>query len=200
MKINFVKKIEVPVYLAFSGGIDSCVLLDLLLKRKVDVELIVVDHQNEFSDIEVEFTKKVAEQKNLCYTVYKIEKFDGKGSQEAYWSRQRKDIFESLDRPVLTGHHLNDAVEWWVMSCMTGTPKLMDYESGNVFRPLILTPKKSVLEYRDKYEIEHLVDPSNEDCSSILRNKVRHNLMPEMKKVFPGMEAVVSRLLRKKIL
>lgn len=204
MKVNFFHKLRHSKYhLAFSGGLDSSVLLHKCIKSNVYVELLVIDHLNEFSQIEIEFAKKTianyqTQGINIPLSVYKINERKDRCSTEFYWSEERDKIYQSLDANVLTGHHLNDVVEWYVMSSMQGQSKLMGYQRGNVLRPFLITPKVKLLEYATYHKLEYLTDPSNQDNNFNLRNKVRNILIPQIQEVFPGIERTVRRLILKK--
>ncbi len=198
MRLSFFERIDFPVYLAFSGGIDSMVLLHLLILRKIDVKLLFTHHQAEFCNEELKFSQAVSSKYGIELIVKSIKAFDGIGSKEAYWSRQRHNIYQQMDRVVLTGHHLDDAVEWYVMSTFQGTPKLLDYKGANICRPFICVPKTKIQEYANRRNIDYLTDPSNLVASSGLRNQVRLTLLPKAHECFPGLRKTVSRLIVEK--
>lgn len=186
------------LYLAFSGGVDSIVLLHSLLEKPIDVKLLFVHHNTEYSNQELSFVNDVASKYNLEYIVKKISEYDRSTSLEAFWSRQRFNIFQAMDRHVLTGHHLNDAVEWYIMSSMQGQSKLIDYKSGNILRPLLLVKKEKIVRHANEYRLEYLSDPTNFDTAFSLRNKVRHELIGSIKNCFPGIETTVRKMIVKK--
>jgi tRNA(Ile)-lysidine synthase len=195
MKIGFVDKPPKDVYLAFSGGIDSVVLLHILLKRKYNVTLLTVDHNNYFAKREVEYCKGAAAFYDLDYVIENIPEYDRSTSLEGFWSKHRNDIFQSKDKIVLTGHHLNDAVEWYLMSTFQGTPKLMNIRNKNISRPLLGCHKTDIEAYATKHELGYLVDKTNFDINFNLRNKVRLDLVDRIKKYFPGIEKTVRKML-----
>lgn len=196
--IHFLSRPNKDVYLAYSGGVDSVVLLHTLLRRKYNVTLLTVDHNTEFSKVEVEFSKKTAENLGLELKLFNIPEYDRSTSLEAFWSNERNHIFQSMDKQVCTGHHLDDALEWWVMSTFQGTPKLLEHVNRNVMRPMVTTSKKAIYEYANSYDLKYLTDPSNLDANSGLRNKVRLELIGNVKSVFPGITTTVRRLLTDK--
>lgn len=204
-KIQFLFKPPKVCYLAFSGGIDSMVLLHVLLSRDYDVTLLTVDHGNDFAKLELEFCIQTAKSLSLPYVTVKIPVYDKetsleakRTSREAFWSKYRNDVFQDMDKPVLTAHHLNDAVTWWVMSTMQGCPKLLNYNNRNIFRPLLGNTKKQIIEYANYHKLTYLTDPSNEDPQYCLRNKVNHLLMNDIKSCFPGIEKTVKKLIMEK--
>lgn len=200
MKIHFFSELPKNCYLAFSGGIDSVVLLDNLLRRNYNVILLFVHHNTEFSDTELHFVTGIAREYDLFIVRHDISPVNHKNlSLEAYWSEERSKIFQSMNLPVYTAHHLDDCVESYVMTSMQGCSKLILPRNGNVFRPMILTPKENILAYADKKKLSYIADPSNLDTKISLRNKVRHNLIPHIKECFPGINKTVKKLLMKKI-
>lgn len=195
MKITFIKPLPKNCYLAFSGGIDSVVLLDILIRKRINVTLLTVDHNTEFSKTEIKSCKEVATQFGLEYKTFKLPEFDKTTSLEAFWSRKRNAVFQSMDKMVLTGHHLSDATEWYLMTSCQGKSRIMAHQNNNVLRPLLTTPKKKIIEYANYYGLKYLTDPTNADSSFNLRNKVRNNLMADVKLVFPGLETTVRKLI-----
>lgn len=199
MKINVIKTLPSECYLAFSGGIDSVVLLDILLRKRIKVTLITIDHNTGFSQVEIKFCKELALKFGLEWKTFKLPQFDKSTSLEAFWSRKRNDIFQSMDKIVLTGHHLSDATEWYLMTSCQGKGRLMAYQNNNVARPMIVTPKRTIIEYANFHRLKYLTDPSNADTSFNLRNKVRNILMPNVLGVFPGLETSVRKMILKDI-
>ena len=197
-KIHFFRSQPEKVIVAFSGGMDSMVLTDLLITRNRKPTLLVVDHLDDYAKEEVSFATHVAKKHRLTLLVKKIKPKTEKLSKEAYWSRERDDIFQLQSLPVLTGHHLEDAVEWYVMSSMQGASKLLNYNNRNVYRPLLITPKHQIIEYANHRQLTYLTDPTNADSGFNLRNKVRHELLGSNRNVFPGVSSTVRRLIVKK--
>ncbi len=197
-KIHFLSKPDKDVYLAFSGGVDSAVLLHALMRRKYNVTLLTIDHGNEFAKQEVEFCRKTAKELGLEYKIFTIPDFDKSTSLEAFWSNHRNDIFQNMDKMVTVGHHLNDALEWYLMSTFQGTPKLLEHINRNVHRPMITNTKQVIIEYANKYNLTYLTDPTNADITYNLRNKVRSELIGSVKNCFPGIATTVKRLIVKK--
>lgn len=198
IKLTYVKKTPQDVYLAFSGGLDSSALLHNLLKRRVNVTLVHVNHNTEFCKTELEFTKQMANRYGLEYKSFSTSYVKEGYSKEHFWSIERNNIFQSLDKVVLTGHNLNDAVEWYLMSTFQGTAKIMEPVNKNVIRPILSVSRAILIDYIKENNIEYLTDPTNSDYNFNLRNKVRLNLLPEVIKVFPGIYTTVKRLVIQK--
>lgn len=198
VKLPFFRKVPKSVYLAFSGGVDSAVLLHRLIAKDTDVVLFFVHHQTTWCDKELEFALSTANHYGIGCMVNCIEKYDKtkhKTSMESYWSKCRNALFQELDRPVLTAHHLDDASEWYVMSSLQGQSKLLSYQNNNVIRPLIVIDKSKIMSYATYNKVAYITDPSNIDTTFNLRNKVRHSLMHHISEVFPGVNTTVRKLI-----
>jgi tRNA(Ile)-lysidine synthase len=194
MKIHFIDRPPQSVYVAFSGGVDSVVLTHILKKRRFDVTLLNVHHNNDFADVEQDFTIKIANQYHFPFELHHLPEYDKSTSLESFWSRHRNDIFQKANKMVLTGHHLDDAVEWYLMSSFQGTPKILDVRNRNVLRPLLGVTKDDIMQVAQEFNLEYLTDPTNSLAEFNLRNNVRLNLIPNVKQCFPGINKTVRRL------
>lgn len=190
------------VIIAYSGGIDSSVLLHLALKNKNrEVILAVFDHKTETSVQEVEFARQIADKHNLQLLVgyYTNEMLPG-DSKERFWSQSRNDWFNTLQYPVATGHNLDDALEWYLMTVMTGNGGYyMDYSNKNIIRPILTSSKQEIIRYAQENQVEHICDPTNDDLDFNKRNKVRHLLVPEVLKINPGIYSTIKRNIIRKM-
>lgn len=198
MKLTYFSKPPQDVYLAFSGGIDSVALLHNLIKRKFKVTLLHVHHNTKWCDEERNFAIDTAKECGIDLVTFTIPKYDKSTSLESFWSKHRNDIFLSMDKPVLTGHNLDDAIEWYMMSTFQGTVKLLNYQNRNILRPMLGIRKADIVKYVDFFKLKYLEDPTNEDLNFNLRNKVRHALLPNVEMIFPGIAKTVLRLIREK--
>ena len=118
-------------------------------------------------------------------------------SKEEFWRTKRYNFFRALDGPIVMGHHLDDAVEWWVFSALRGNPTLIPIRRSNpdVLRPFLLTPKSKMHDLLNKHP--HIEDPSNSSID-FARNYIRHNLLHRCQKVNPGIQKTVRNLYLKK--
>lgn len=197
-KINYFRKPPDQSVIAFSGGVDSMVLLHSYIKRGNAAQLLHVDHNTDWCKQELDFAIYIARKYKIDLIRKKIPEFDKSTSLEHFWSKHRNAVYHNLKKPVLTGHNLDDAVEWYIMSSMQGTAKLLNYSNQNVFRPMITTKKDRIYLYAEHCKIPYLTDPTNLDDKFNLRNNVRANLIPHVESVFPGIYTTVRRLITEK--
>lgn len=183
---------------ACSGGMDSMVLVDLLLRfPRNRFDLAFFDHGTPDCKTALEFLKDLCPRLKLeLFTGHVRREQDHGESLEAYWRDQRYEFLNGFDCPVLTAHHLNDVIETYVMSCLKGgQPKLIPYRRQNVIRPLLTVSRDEITAWAVKHEVSYVEDLSNQDTKH-LRNYVRHEMMPYVLHVNKG----IGTMLKKKVL
>ncbi len=196
--IRIIGKIPHRVTIACSGGVDSMVVVDFLKKGKRQIDLAFFNHDTYHSREAQQFVEDYANTNNMSLHIGKVQGSKGKRSMEEFWRDERYKFFENQVKSeyLITCHHLDDCVETWIMSALHGNPKIIPaYRSPNIYRPFLMTSKKSILQYAKNKEVKWVTDPSNED-TKYMRNHVRHNMMPLVLKVNPGIRTTV----RKKII
>jgi tRNA(Ile)-lysidine synthase len=198
MNINVVKTLPQNIYIAFSGGVDSVVLLHKAMSKNKNVTIAFFHHGNDFADIEQDFAIKTAKELNVPIIIGKCEK-ELFGSKEKFWRDERYKFFKSLNGTVATGHNLDDAVEWYLLTCLRGEGHFMKYINENVIRPLILTTKDDILSYAKKNNLNWLEDTSNSDPEFTYRNKIRLGILPKCLEINNGLYTTVSNKIRKSI-
>jgi tRNA(Ile)-lysidine synthase TilS/MesJ len=70
-------------------------------------------------------------------------------STEEHWRDERYKFFRTFNMPVITGHNLDDVIEWFLFSSLHGQGKVMPYNNKNVIRPFISTSKRSLEDWCD---------------------------------------------------
>ena len=93
-------------------------------------------------------------------------------------------------------HHLDDVIEWRLYQMAKGhlSPRDTPYKNGRILRPFLATAKSSLEFYAAVHGVPYLEDPSNEDLK-YSRNRIRHQVVPEMLKVNPGLYTVHKKAL-----
>lgn len=189
-------KIPRQVMVACSGGVDSMAVVDFL-KRNHEVHLFYFNHGTRHGDEAEQFVRSYAEKNNLLYQIRGCDnpkKPKGK-SQEEYWREMRYGWMNMLSAymPVITCHHLDDCVETWVWSSMHGTGKIVPYSNGQgVIRPFRMNRKKQFKMWCQLNDVPYIKDESNNDIK-YMRNYIRHNMMPNVLRVNPGIYKTISK-------
>ena len=116
-------------------------------------------------------------------------------SQEEFWRNERYKFFYSIDAPIITAHHLDDCVETWIWSSMHGEGKIIPYSNRNVIRPFRGTHKRDFQLWADLKNVDYVEDDSNTD-TCYTRNYIRHEMMPNVLRVNPGIDKVIAKKVR----
>lgn len=193
-------KLTVPlpknITIAFSGGVDSCAIVDFL-SRKHNITCAFFHHGTKDSDRANEFVAKFCTERNipLLWGSLRWEK-GTKESQEEYWRRERYDFLKDLG-PVITAHHLDDCVETYIWSSLHGTPKVIPLTRGNVLRPFLTTRKQDFIYWCESHNVPWIEDQSNKN-TRYTRNYIRNEMMPHVLKVNPGIHTLVKKIVEGK--
>ena len=195
------KSIGSAPYVAVSGGVDSIALLDFCIKQYNNVTAIHYIHNHSaHAEKEAEFVANHCSALGvpLIVGIQNTPK-PPPVSLEAYWRTGRMEFFSSFEstNTILTGHNLDDAVEWYLFTCLTGEGHHMPFRYKNVIRPLLLTPKSALVKYAIDNDLIWLDDPTNLDLHRP-RNRIRHDIVPSALIVNPGLYTVVKKRLKEK--
>lgn len=180
-------------FLACSGGVDSMVALDFLLKGKRRPNLLYVNHGTEHGKEAEAFVHRRAVELSLSTRIWNIAPRPAHLSEEEHWRNERYKVFHAFPEPVITAHHLDDAVEWWIMSALHGNPRLTPVTNKNVIRPFLFTPKQELRDWAARHDVSWIEDPTNA-TGEHARNVVRHEIMKHALTINPGLHKTVRKL------
>jgi tRNA(Ile)-lysidine synthase len=200
-------KMEDKLLVAVSGGIDSMILCDLLLKAgyKFSVAHCNFKLRGLESDGDEQFVKDYCSKNKLAlYTrsfdtlTYAAEK---KLSTQMAARELRYAFFNELMKEhsfnyLLTAHHLSDNVETFLINLIRGSGiaglKGISEKSGSIIRPLLQFTKEEILTYSEENTITYRTDKSNLE-DTYLRNDLRLNIIPKLKEINPSFERTISK-------
>lgn len=199
--------------LALSGGADSVALLDILAQLRASLHFslsaIHVNHQISPNAADwAEFCARLCAGYEIPFQAVKVDLKRQPGeSLEALAREARRRVFseQSADFIVLA-QHLDDQAETLLLQLLrgagakglSGMAELRTQDSGlrtGFLRPLLDTPRRTVLDYAALHGLKWVEDESNADISYD-RNYLRHRIMPELEKRFPGYRATFARTSR----
>ena len=169
-------------------------VLDFLLNGKKEVEILFFNHSTPTSNKAEAFLRRFCEKAGLTIHVGHLSAERPSGaSQEEFWREQRYEFFDRFeDRPVITAHHLDDVIEFYIFSTTHGKEKITPYRRGNVIRPFLLTEKVELQEWCKRKKVPWVEDTSNKD-NRFARNRIRNVILPELKKINPGLKKIVAK-------
>ncbi len=191
--INFEKYNRIAI--AFSGGLDSSVLLQGLAsipKYKKKLCAIHVNHGiSPNSESWLKHCEQVCASIGVNFVPLKIDLEDNlKVSENLLREARYETILSWLEKAdvLCTAHHQDDHIETVLFRILRGTgikglsgiEKFSQIDGIDLIRPLISYSKKDLLDYANKFKVNWIEDESNEDLS-ISRNFIRRKVIPNLK-------------------
>jgi tRNA(Ile)-lysidine synthase len=192
-------KIPKKVEVALSGGPDSVALLGFIAKSHRDVSAAFVHHGTKTSDESAYVVSAVCKQLGVPLRMTTLPSVEQKGKGlEATWRDARYDFLDKAEGAVVTAHHLDDAVEWWIFSSLHGEGKLIPRIRGDYLRPFLLTRKEKLVEYCKKNYLPYHVDETNllTDRPRVL---IRNKMMYDCLEINPGLHKTIKKKYLKEI-
>lgn len=169
---------------AISGGVDSVVLLDILTQQPT-VQLAVAhfDHgMRADSAADRQFVASLAQQHKVPF-LYDEGNLGADASEaaarHARYAFLRRAKQASGAAVIVTAHHQDDFLETAIINLLRGTgPRGLTAlkSTGEIYRPLLDTPKSHLIAYAKNNGLEWREDSTNTD-TNYLRNHVRHNII-----------------------
>jgi tRNA(Ile)-lysidine synthetase-like protein len=181
-----------PLVVSISGGVDSMVLLNLLLETSYQIIVVHFNHlKRDESIIEKDLVESFCKEKNIPFHYYTIDVADGNFHHQAHQMRKHylMEVAKLHKTPyILTAHHLDDLFENILIkmtrgSNILGYAGMQQYHQTDLFifvKPLLYVSKRDIIDYALKFNVSYLDDASNED-NYYLRNRYRHAIVPVMK-------------------
>lgn len=194
---------------ALSGGVDSMVLLHLMvqLQRRgvCTVHAIHVNHQ---------LQPDAAQWATHCETVCRasgvpfqlatvhVENLPGHSLEAQARARRYQVLTDALqpEAVLLTAHHGDDQVETVLIQLLRGAgvkglagmPALKPFSNGWHARPLLAFTREEIVAYARAQALTWVEDQSNLD-ETLLRNYLRRSVIPSLKKGCPALVQNVGR-------
>lgn len=199
------------VVVGVSGGSDSIGLLTLLYElEELELTLIVchINHglREKESLRDENFVKEFADSRGLETEILRADTYGYRKEKNLSLEEAARDIRYSFFRSVLekhsadriaTAHTIDDQAETVIMRLLRGSGSLglsaIPPVSGNIIRPLLYISKKNIREYLRLNSIEWMEDSTNL-TDKFLRNSIRNELLPVLKKYNPNIVRILSNL------
>lgn len=207
---------ETGIAVAYSGGLDSTVLLALtsLYARQEQIPIFSYHVNHGISPFAQDWQDHCREFSLSHAISYRAETVCVQNQGQGVESTARKERYQALGRMcdadqvslLLVAHHLDDQAETMLMQLFRGTgvrgltgmdecnlaPGLLNLPNVYIGRPLLSESRSVIQDFALTHQLAHIEDESNSDLH-YTRNAVRHLLMPQIDSIFPHFS---ERLLR----
>lgn len=198
--------------IAYSGGVDSHVLLHLCSQLKNSpsgfarsFSAVYIDHGLSYNS-----TKWGKHCQHVCYeldiplTIIEVDASPKKGqSPEAAARTARYHAFSQLlkhNECLLTAQHQDDQAETLLLQLLRGSgtrglsamPRIKPFAKGNLCRPMLDYKKQEILAYASLHKLQWIEDESNEE-QRYDRNFLRHEIIPRLELRWPAVQENLAK-------
>ena len=205
------------VVVGLSGGADSVFLLNAVGKVFPGIEVCAahLDHKlrGDEAKRDRDFCRELCASLGVRFfedeaDIYAIAEKEGKSTEEAgrdvryaFFDKCRKEFAKELGADedevlVATAHNADDNLETVIFNLtrgaglrgLCGIPPIRD---GYIVRPVLCLTSDEIRDFCRREEIPFVVDSTNLE-DGYTRNRIRHNVIPELKKINPALAETVA--------
>lgn len=198
--IQLATKIPHEIVVACSAGPDSQALLSFCMNGRKEITVLHIDHKTEHAALARSFIEIFCAKNNLNLVIREV---SNAAHNENAWREERLGFYKDFTNQgkyVATAHHLDDVVEWYLLSAIHGKPNFMKPidKDHKLLKPLLFTEKEELVKWCDRHEIGYVLDPTNvgqDNARAILRSTV----IPSLLNIHPGMKTSIKNKMLDKI-
>ena len=187
------------VFVAFSGGLDSTVLLHLLVAETRKFEIIPWHFNHGLLDVASDMEQFCIEQAGCLGLEIRVDQLqldEVESNVEAVARHKRYLLFAQHTRAgdcILTAHHANDQAETFLLNALRGSGSAglrgiarqrMLGGGALLLRPLLDFSRSQLETYARQHKLTWVDDPSNQ-ASRFDRNYLRNQVIPALKTRWP---------------
>ncbi len=179
------------VCVAFSGGVDSMVLLHALKTLNIDCKAIHINHglQQE-SEHWVKSCSAFCRNESIEFECIQLTLELTRNIESQARDARYKALFNAMpkDSVLVTAHHADDQLETLLLRLVRGSGlrglagirSISTRSTQEVCRPLLSTTRMQIESYAREYHLHWVEDPSNQ-TEQFDRNFIRHQVVPQLK-------------------
>jgi len=199
------------VAVAFSGGIDSTVLADMLARQRrkfASLRLMHVDHGLQAASADwSQHCARFARSMRLPFVSLKarISRQSGASPEAAARDARYAQLAHALKpgEVLVTAQHRDDQVETLLLQLFRGAgvpglaamPPIADFGPGRIARPLLDVSRAEIEQYAQRRRLNWIEDPTNA-LVRFDRNFLRHRVLPGIRARWKGVDEAVARSAR----
>ncbi len=198
-----------PWVLGFSGGLDSSVLLQGLMKAGLTASLTVV-HVHHGQQTSAEDWARICEQRvqamGFDCEIARITVTPGPDLENRLRDARRQALIARLPKrgTLLLAHHGDDQAETVLLRLLRGAgphglggmTALSHWQERTIARPLLDWSRDDLAALAKAWDLSWIEDPSNQSLAHD-RNFLRHRTLPDLQERWPGVIAVLGRTARR---
>ena len=194
------------IYVGFSGGLDSTVLLHYLQAQPLLHEKLIAVHVHHGlqsqADSWLTHCQKICQDWGVACQTFQLA-LSATANIESIARQARYQVFASLMQPqvcMVTAHHQDDQAETLLLHLMRGTgvkglsgiAACSPFHQGFLLRPLLDCSRTQLQAYADRFSLSWIEDSSN-DNQQFSRNFIRHTLIPQLQQRWPAVSKTLAR-------
>jgi len=200
-------------WLAYSGGVDSHVLLHVLANHQhifgeAKFQAVHINHSlSSQADLWAEHCRETCERLQIPFIAIDVDATPRPG--ESPEARAREVRYQAIERLIktddclLTAHHQDDQVETLLLQLLRGSgpkglaamPQWSSFHAGYLARPLINVRREDIQAYAMANQLKWVSDESNLNLK-FDRNFIRHEIVPRLTQRWPSLAQTISRSAR----
>jgi tRNA(Ile)-lysidine synthase len=209
---QFLLEANSRVYLAYSGGLDSHVLLHALavLADSYPFTLLAIHVNHSLHPESADWAnhcQNVCDELGVVLTIKTVHISTEQGESLEAAARDARYAAIAGVLPdsglCMTAQHINDQAETLLLQLLRGAgvhglasmPASRKLARGKLLRPLLRYTRDDLHAYAIKHELNWLEDPSNQD-QRFERNFLRNEILPALRERWPGFDKSLSRSAR----
>lgn len=192
--------------IAYSGGLDSHVLLHLMQAAGLNCQAVYIDHGlQDASQSWAEHCLTVCQQLSIPFQSITVNAKAAKGeSPEASARGARYKALAALMQSgdiLLTAQHQQDQAETFILQLirtagpagLSAMPAIKAFAQGYHLRPLLNVTRAELASYAQQHQLSWIEDPSNTD-QRYDRNFLRHSVIPVLQQRWPSFNQTLSNV------
>ena len=197
------------VWVAYSGGCDSHVLLHLLAQLRqtqtFELKAVYVNHGLGPNAVAWgEHCQQVCDDLNVAFVSLQVDATaqNGESPEAAARNARYQAITDLLQRDeyLCTAHHQDDQAETLLLQLLRGAgpkglagmPQASSLGKATQLRPLLGFSQAQLKSYSEQHGLSWIEDESNCD-TGFNRNYLRHEIMPLLRQRWPSADATLAR-------
>lgn len=207
IEVNCLFSKEDRILLAVSGGIDSMVMADLFIKSGYNIGIAHCNFtlRGTESDKDELLVEQLAQSNCIPFYLarFNTEQYAKENSisiqmaaRELRYSWFRDMCAEHSYKYIATAHNLDDKVETFFLNLTRGTGikglSGMPAKRDDIIHPILFASRVEIVHYAKENGVLFREDATNA-TTHYARNRIRHNVIPELQKVNPSFYATMDQ-------